>query len=58
MEIVRSLARRIAEMEAVARKNASQAEELAAKADYVAMMADVDLSPITDDESEGMTDAQ
>ena len=33
MEIVRSLARRIAEMEAVARKNASQAEELAAKAE-------------------------
>ena len=58
MSIVVPLAQRIAQMEAIAKHNASQAEELAAKADYVAMMTDVDLSPITDDESEGMTDAQ
>ena len=58
MSIVVPLAQRIAQMEAIAKHNAAQAEELAAKADYVAMMTDVDLSPITDDESEGMTDAQ
>lgn len=58
MSIVVPLAQRIAQMEAIAKYNAAQAEELAAKADYVAMMTDVDLSPITDNESEGMTDAQ
>ena len=50
MEIVRSLARRIAEMEAVARKNAAQAEALDAKADFVAMMTDVDLTLLDDEE--------
>ena len=50
MEIVRSLARRIAEMEAVARKNAAQAETLDAKADFVAMMTDVDLTLLDDEE--------
>ena len=28
------------------------------KTDYIAMMADVDLSAIEDEETEGMTDAQ
>ena len=50
MEIMRSLARRIAEMEAVARKNAAQAEALDAKADFVAMMTDVDLTLLDDEE--------
>ena len=50
MEIVRSLARRIAEMEAIAKHNAAQAEALDAKADFVAMMTDVDLTLLDDEE--------
>lgn len=50
MAIMRSLARRIAEMEAIARKNAAQAEALDAKADFVAMMTDVDLTLLDGEE--------
>ena len=37
---------------------ADNQEKQAAKLDYIAMMTDVDLSPIADDESEDMSDAQ
>ena len=56
MSIVRSTARRIAELEALAKQNVTQSEEIEAKAYYVAMMADVDLSAIEDEEGETMID--
>jgi hypothetical protein len=37
---------------------ADEQEKQAAKLDYIAMMTDVDLSPIANDESEDMSDAQ
>ena len=37
---------------------ADKQEKQAAKLDYIAMMTDVDLSPIADDESEDMSNAQ
>lgn len=55
--IVVPMAKRIAEMEAIAKQNATAADVQAAKADFIAMMCDVDLSMIEDGE-EGMNDAQ
>ena len=52
MSIVRSIAMRLSEIEARARLTATQAEEINAKADYVAMMADVDLSDIESEDEE------
>ena len=50
MSIVVPLAQRIAQMEAIAKHNATQAEALDAKADFVAMMTDVDLTLLDDEE--------
>ena len=50
MSIVVPLAQRIAQMEAIANHNAAQAEALDAKADFVAMMTDVDLTLLDDEE--------
>ena len=50
MSIVVPLAQRIAQMEAIAKHNAAQAEALDAKADFVAMMTDVDLTLLDDEE--------
>lgn len=45
-------------MTAIAKKNATEQDVQMSKTDYIAMMADVDLSAIEDGETEGMTDAQ
>lgn len=37
---------------------ASEQEKQAAKLDYIAMMADIDLSDIEDEDEEGMNDAE
>ena len=48
--IVVPMSKRMAEMEAIAKQNATAADVQAAKADFIAMMCDVDLSMIEDDE--------
>ena len=58
MGIVVSIQQRIARMTAIAKKNATEQDMQMSKTDYIAMMADVDLSAIEDGETEGMTDAQ
>ena len=58
MGIVVSIQQRIARMTAIAKKNATEQDVQMSKTDYIAMMADVDLSAIEDGETEGMTDAQ
>lgn len=56
--IVVSIQQRIARMTAIIKKNATETDAQMAKTDYIAMMADVDLSAIEDGETEGMSDAQ
>ena len=57
--IVVPVAKRMAEMEALAQLTEAMQEKQAAVADYIAMMADVDLSAIDDDDAmEGMSDEQ
>ena len=57
--IVVPVAKRMAEMEALAQLTETMQEKQAAVADYIAMMADVDLSAIDDDDAmEGMSDEQ
>lgn len=58
MGIVVSIQQRIARMTAIAKKNATEQDVQMSKTDYIAMMADVDLSAIEDGETEGVTDAQ
>ena len=48
--IVVPMSKRMAEMEAIAKQNATAADVQAAKADFIAMMCDVDLSMIEDGE--------
>lgn len=53
------MAKRIAQAESRAMMVNTEQEKLAAKADYLAMMTDVDLSAVEEDEEEhmeGMTD--
>lgn len=50
-----------AKLEATSLEQAAQAteqERQAAKIDYIAMMADIDLSDIADEEEEDITDAE
>ena len=57
--IVVPVAKRMAEMEALAQLTEAMQEKQTAVADYIAMMADVDLSAIDDDDTmEGMSDEQ
>ena len=51
-QIVKPMAKRIAEMEALSKQLNTLQEALDAKADFVAMMTDVDLSMLVDDETE------
>ena len=55
--IVVPTSKRISQIEAMTKQAATAADVQAAKADFIAMMCDVDLSMIEDDE-EGMEDAQ
>lgn len=59
-QIVVPMSLRVARAEALARQTATAADVQAAKADFIAMMCDVDLSMIEDDGNgmEGMDDAQ
>lgn len=57
--LVVTIQQRIARMTAIAQQTATMQEKQAAMADYIAMMTDVDLSAIDDDdETEGMHDEQ
>ena len=57
--LVITIQQRIARMTAMAQKTEAMQEKQAAVADYIAMMADVDLSAIDDDDTmEGMSDEQ
>ena len=56
MDIVVPMTKRMAEMEAIAKQNATATDVQAAKADFIAMMCDVDLSMIEDDETEANED--
>ena len=57
--LVITIQQRIARMTAMAQKTETMQEKQAAVADYIAMMADVDLSAIDDDDTmEGMSDEQ
>ena len=51
-QIVKPMAKRVAEMEALNKQLNTLQEALDAKADFVAMMTDVDLSMLVDDETE------
>ena len=51
-QIVVPTSKRIAELEAIAKQLNTLQEALDAKADFVAMMTDVDLSMLVDDETE------
>jgi hypothetical protein len=53
--IVVPTSKRISQIEAMTKQAATAADVQAAKADFIAMMCDVDLSMIEDDE-EGMED--
>lgn len=50
--IVVPTSKRLAEMEALSKQLNTLQEKLEAKADFVAMMTDVDLSMLVDDETE------
>ena len=56
--IVKPISKRLAEAEALAQYASNHNEVVEAKADFVAMMCDVDLSMIEDDETEVAEDAQ
>ena len=55
-QIVVPTSKRLAEMEALSKQLSTLQEKLEAKADFVAMMTDVDLSEIEEDDEEGMSD--
>ena len=56
--IVVPMSKRISQIEAMTKQAATAADVQAAKADFIAMMCDVDLSMIEDDETEVAEDAQ
>lgn len=56
--IIFPTSKRLARIEAIAKQNATAADVQAAKSDFIAMMCDVDLSMIEDDETEVAEDAQ
>ena len=58
MGIVVPTSKRISQIEAITKQAATAADVQAAKADFIAMMCDVDLSMIEDDETEVAEDAQ
>ncbi len=58
MGIIVPTTKRIAEIEALAKQAVSQQEMVEAKADFIAMMCDVDLSMIEGEEEEMIDGAQ